>query len=65
MKIPDTLQFWMGQEKIPVLRPDWKDRMTYKIKPQKTKSETSMETASSPVAPAKVPCDSPATEKTI
>tara|TARA_B110000285_G_C14898967_1_gene502255 strand:+ start:121 stop:366 length:246 start_codon:yes stop_codon:yes gene_type:complete len=39
MQIPEK------QEKIPVLKPDWKDHMTHKIKPQKNISQSSIETA--------------------
>lgn len=40
MQIPER------QEKIPVLKPDWKDRMGYRGKPPiKNQSESSIETA--------------------
>lgn len=52
MKIPDAQQ---AREKIPVLKPDWKDRMTYKIKPVKIASESSIQTACSNDNSEKVP----------
>ena len=52
MKIPAAQ---LAREKIPVLKPDWKDRMTYKIKPLKVENETSVSTACSNDNSEKVP----------
>ena len=52
MKIPETQE---PREKIPVLKPDWKDHMAFKNRPQKFYSFTSNETACSLNQKDKVP----------